>query len=117
MRAPASSRAAAVTRMAPNVSTANIVFTALSYRRMSPAGMVSVNVRGARLACRSSRWNVTFTAAVLGLCTHTVVYHTAGGTPGFAPTDGRKRSVPEKPARAADAARVRVKSSVGRRDN
>ena len=37
---------------------------------------------------------MTLAAVALGLCTQTVVYQTAGATPGLAPTDGRKTSVP-----------------------
>ncbi len=33
-----------------------------------------------------------------GLCTQTVVYQTAGGTPGAPPTEGRNSSLPGNPA-------------------
>ena len=53
-------------------------------------------------------------AVVLGLCTHTVVYQTAGGTPGLAPTDGRNTSVPEKPPQAGAPTSAARMTSVAR---
>jgi hypothetical protein len=45
------------------------------------------------------------------LCTQIVVYHTAGGTPGLAPTEGRKTSVPVKTAKQWSAG-TREKSRI-----
>jgi hypothetical protein len=46
---------------------------------------------------------VTFAVVAEGLWIQTVVYQYEGDTPGLDPADGRKTSVPEKPAKVGGA--------------